>query len=68
MQVTIREYIEREFSPASRPSEGTVRDWIKRGMLPYPARRIGRIWYIELTPPEHREPGTDPLVLKVING
>jgi len=66
MQVTIREYIEREFSPASRPSEGTVRDWIKRGTLPYPAHRLGRTWYIELTPP--RESGTNPLVLKVING
>ncbi len=51
MQVTIREYIEREFSPASRPSEGRVRDWIKRGILPYPARRLGRTWYIELGHP-----------------
>lgn len=68
MNVTIREYIEREFSPSSRPSVSAVRQWIKNGILPYPARRLGRTWYIELTPPDRSEPEIDPLVLKVING
>lgn len=67
MNVTIREYIEREFSPQSRPSAEAVRTWIKRGQLPYPAQRLGGQWYIELDPvPEkvHR----DPLFTKITQG
>lgn len=65
MQVTIREYLERAFSPQSRPSPDTVRQWIKRGELPYPAKRLGGQWYIELDPAAQK-PDIDPLFLKVI--
>lgn len=43
--MTIREFIEKKFSPQSRPTRNTMIDWICRGHLK--GYKLGTRWYIE---------------------
>ncbi len=44
MKVTIKNWIEKEFAPGSRPSANTVRRWCINGDIP--SCKIGNIWYV----------------------
>jgi hypothetical protein len=59
--MTIREWREASFTPASRPAVNTIRLWLEKGELP--GRKIGGNWYVA-----EREKALDnPLVKKVLN-
>jgi hypothetical protein len=46
MNLTIEQWIAREFEPDSRPPIATVRRWIREGKVP--ATKMGRRLYINL--------------------
>ena len=45
MKLTIPAWIEREFSPDSRPTVNTVRRWARNGKIP--TTRVGKQLYID---------------------
>ena len=43
-KMSIREYLEREFTPESAPCNATVVKWIEEGHIP--GERIGKSWFV----------------------
>lgn len=43
--MTVEEYIERKYTPKSRPDKKTVWGWIRTGKIP--AKKEGRRYYID---------------------
>lgn len=43
-KMSIREYLDREFTPDSAPSPSTVRNWIDKGIIP--GERIDKSYWV----------------------
>ncbi len=61
--IEYREFAKKYFDPKSRPSDITLRRWLRDGQLP--GRKIGSVWYVD----EHVFLANgDELVLRVLRG